>query len=113
MKLRPMNDLVLVKLDPLAEVSKGGIALIADNTVSSVRTATVLSVGPGRWEGKHRHRVGVEEGERVVFLRWHLEHQSGKAIANFLSEVGDDLGLIKAADILFAFPAGQNVEVSQ
>jgi|HubBroStandDraft_2_1064218.scaffolds.fasta_scaffold1437362_1 co-chaperonin GroES (HSP10) len=108
----PLGDRIMVKLDPLKEVSKGGIALISDNTVSPVRTGLVLRVGPGSWVGSRRQPIGVEPGERVAFLRWHLEHQSGKQIMHALSQLEDDVGLLKDEDILFAFPSEQSIEVT-
>jgi co-chaperonin GroES (HSP10) len=114
MKLRPLSDRILLQLDPLPEETKGGIILVSDNSVSNVRTGTVLRVGPGL-VNKYGYRipVGVEPGERVAFLRWHLEHQSGKRIMSFLAGLGEDLGLIRGPDVLFAFPPSMKVEISQ
>lgn len=109
----PLGDRVMVKLDSLKEVSKGGIALIADNTVSSIRTGTVLRIGPGSWVGGRRQPIDVEPGEKVAFLRWHLEHQTGKQITHALSQLEENVGLLKDEDILFAYPAEQNIEISQ
>lgn len=114
MNFRPLSDYILIKLDPLPEETKGGIILIADNGVSNVRSGTVLRVGPGKPnERGHRIPIGVEPGERVAFLRWHLEHQSGKKIASFLAGLGEDLGLIRAPDVLFAYHSSTKVEISQ
>lgn len=114
MSLRPLSDYILVRIDPLPEETKGGIVLVADNSVSNVRSGTVLRVGPGRVNNRgHRIPIGVEPGERVAFLRWHLEHQSGKRITSFLAGLGEDLGLIRGPDVLFAYPPSMKVEISQ
>ena len=111
---RVLGDGVLVLLDPLKMVS-GGIHLVADNSENHVRTGTVLKVGPGRYktDSHHRRSLGVEVGERICFLRWHLEHKTGKALAAAVSEVEGEIGLIKVEDILFAWSAHENIQVSQ
>lgn len=112
---RPLGDRILVRLDPLKMVSRGGIELIQDNTENSVRTGTVVMIGPGRYgfNTMQRMPLGVEPGEKVCFLRWHLEHKTGKTITHQLSELGEELGLLDAKDILFAWSAHEKVEVSQ
>lgn len=95
-------------MDPLPE-KEGSIFL---PNKGRVRTATVLRVGPGRPVGSRRVPVGVERGERVAFYREHLEHQQGKQIVAALRELGEDLGLIRGPDILFAFPMHEEVRVS-
>ena len=49
--------------------------------------------------------------EAARSFRWHLEHQNGKQVTSFLEGVGENLGLIRAADILFAYPANENIQV--
>jgi co-chaperonin GroES (HSP10) len=101
--IRPLHDWVLVKMDPLP-VQHGAILLIQDNTVNVIRTGTVQKVGPGKKVGNgKRAPVGVEPGEKIAFLRWHLEHKPGQAVQRLLEDLGDDLGLIRGADILYAF----------
>lgn len=102
----PKQDVVLVKLDPLKDETRAGIIILKDTTAQIVRTGTVLAVGPGRLSKKTGERVpvGVEPGERVAFLRWHLEHQQGKQITRrLLEELGENIGMIRGPDILFAF----------
>lgn len=110
-KFRPHNDLILVDLDPLPKVTSGGIHLPDDAPGQRIRTGTVLRVGPGKWKGSRRDPIGVEPGEKVAFLRWHLEHQTGKTVTGFLATLGENLGLIRGLDVLFAFPAGEKVEI--
>ena len=43
----------------------------------------------------------VQPGDRVVFFRENLEHQQGKAIMGVLQHLGDNIGMIRADDILF------------
>lgn len=112
MKFRPLNDLVLVKIDKPAEM-RGGLIIVPDASVNNIRTATVLRIGPGKvGKGGHRIPTGLEVGEKVAFLRWHLEHQNGKAQTECLRDLGDDVGLIKVQDILCTWPATEKVDVT-
>jgi co-chaperonin GroES (HSP10) len=94
---------MLVELDPLPE-KKGSIFLVGSGA-ERLRTATVLRVGPGRWRGNSSTRVpvGVEPGEKVAFWRENLEHQAGKQVMGVLADLGDNLGLIRATDVLYAY----------
>lgn len=106
MNLRPQNDWVVVKMKPIEEkVTPTGIIILADTTAQTIREGVVVSTGPGRRNKNtgERIRVGVEKGEKVAFFRWNQEHKQGQAIARFLGIEGDDIGLIREADILFAF----------
>jgi co-chaperonin GroES (HSP10) len=100
MKLQPLNDWLLVKMDKL--VDRGPLVSLHG---PRVRTGTVVSVGPGRKSrrtGAHLP-VGLEVGERIAFFREHLEHKQGKALVGALTEVGENLGLLRIDDVMFAF----------
>jgi co-chaperonin GroES (HSP10) len=111
LKVHPLFDWVLVEVDKPAE-RRGMIIIDPDSQFNNVRTATVVAVGRGRKVNHHRVPVGVEPGEKVAFLRWHLEHGTGKKIVAALGDLGENLGLIRGADILFAYPKGTHVEVT-
>lgn len=105
--LRPLHDWILVKLDPI-EQFEGSIFLPLGQVT---RTATVLLVGPGRrTESGDRIPVAVAPGETVVFRREHLEHKQGKQIVSVLQELGDDLGLLRAPDILYVVDGQKDFE---
>ncbi len=112
MHLQPTNNCIVVKLDKLKDESRNGVIVLADTAAQRIRTGTVVSVGPGRRSPKtgQRARLDVEPGERVAFLRWHLEHQQGKALNHFLAEFGEDVGMVKEEDILFSFVGELRVE---
>jgi chaperonin GroES len=96
-KIRPMNDWILVKMDPI-ETMVGSI-FVPIGTVN--RKATVLAVGPGKEEPSGvRQPVGVEPGDRVVFHRSHGEHLQGKQLVGVL---GEDHLLIRPGDVLLVF----------
>ncbi|MGL1930480.1 MAG: co-chaperone GroES [Desulfotalea sp.] len=70
MKIRPLNDRLLVKR--LAEESKtaGGI-IIPDSAKEKPAEGLVVAVGPGK-SSKHGDRVAlqVKEGDRVLFSKY-------------------------------------------
>ncbi len=110
MDLKPNGEWILVRIDPFPE-TKNGVIILEDTTTNKVRTGTVLAVGPGNRAKDTGERIPVrlEKGEKVAFLRWNLEHQNGKRLLAFLEGFGDDLGLIKARDVLFAFHEGTEI----
>ena len=105
MKLRPFHDWLVVKMDPIPE--KIGSIFIDGSAAERLRTATVIRVGPGRylnWETNRRIPVAVMYGDKVAFFREHLEHQQGKQLVRTLfSELGEDVGLIREPDVLYAW----------
>ena len=92
--IRPLANWLVVRLEEPRKQS----SVIVMNETSNVRTAEVLRVGPGKLGP-----IGVEVGERVAFLRWNLEHKPGKQLAAALAELGEDIAMIKAEDVLFVF----------
>ncbi len=109
MKFRPIKDWVLVKLDPIPKYSHG-IELVHGGRV---RTATVISTGPGKEnEEGILQPIQVSKGEKIAFFREHLEHQQGKNLTSKLEDLGDGLGLLREMDILFIIPDGSEVMVT-
>jgi len=109
MKLRPLFDVLVVRLDPAATETSGGIVL-PGTSPSPIRTGVVVRAGPGRHTYRaHRNRRGmsnegfrptdVRVGERVVFLAALLDTQQGKQVGYWL---GDGVGLIHESDVLMA-----------
>lgn len=67
MKLRPLNDHVLVRREKPEEVSKGGI-ILAPTAQTKSRTGEVLAVGPGTYlENGTRRPIEVQVGQVVYF----------------------------------------------
>jgi len=111
MNFRPLHDTVLVELDDPPKM-RGGLYIPDDAQINNVRTATVLRVGPGL-KNKYGKTIpmGIETGEKVAFLRWHLEHQNGKARTASLRDMGENIGVIRLQDILFKWPRTEKVDV--
>ena len=104
MIVRPMNDWVVVKVDPMA-VTVGSIIVPDIVRARDTHTATVLAVGPGKpLPNGERQQMEVQPGDKVCFHRWNLEHKNGQAICHALEEMGPDVALIQEKDILFVWP---------
>lgn len=96
MHVRPLHDWIVVRLDPIKEVTASGIILPSDTELRQ-RTGTVLRVGSGR----NGREVRVHPGDVVAFFREHLEHKSGKTTTRLVHELEENAAMIKEADILF------------
>lgn len=110
MNIRPLSDWVLIELEPEKETSRGGIIRVGPQPI---RIAKVLRVGPGKWwlnKDGSRHtfwETRVKSGDRIAFCMAVLQTLQGKAIVH---SVGENMGLIRETDILFA--VNGDVEVS-
>jgi chaperonin GroES len=91
MKLRPLQDRVLIRrVEPEAK-TPGGI-FIPDVAQEKPMQGEVVAVGPGtRDEDGKRHPLDVKSGDRVLFGKW-----SGSEI----KLDGEDLMIMKEADIM-------------
>lgn len=92
MKVRPMDDRVIVKAIEKAEVSKGGIALVTEVDKTTVVHGVVLSVGPGRRnEDGTVGELDVKVGDVAVFET---------SVGNPITIDGKALIVVKEGDIL-------------
>ena len=91
MKLRPLQDRVLIRrVEPEAKTA-GGI-FIPDTAQEKPMEGEVVAVGPGtRDESGKLVPMGVTSGDRVLFGKW-----SGTEI----KLDGEDLMIMKEADIM-------------
>jgi chaperonin GroES len=91
MKLRPLQDRVLVRRVAHEAKSSGGV-LIPDTAQEKPMEGDVVAVGPGaRDEHGTLHRLDVKAGDRVLFGKW-----SGTEI----KLDGEELMIIKESDIM-------------
>ena len=100
--LRPLNDVVIIKLEPEKTTYGSNLIKISQDTV---RIGKVVSAGPGRWYIDHDTPkqqnfvpTSVQAGERVCFMSFNMHHQQGKQLSKYFE---DDETLIKESDILF------------
>jgi chaperonin GroES len=91
MKLKPLNDRVVVKRLEEKEVRKGSI-IIPDTAKEKPQEGEVLAVGPGKLtEDGKRQAMSVTPGDKILFGKW-----SGNEV-----KLGDDEVLImREEDIL-------------
>ena len=91
MKLRPLQDRVLVRRVPHEAKSSGGV-IIPDTAQEKPMEGEVVAVGPGaRDEAGTLHPLDVKAGDRVLFGKW-----SGAEI----KLDGEDLMIMKESDIM-------------
>ncbi|HEV2098290.1 MAG TPA: co-chaperone GroES [Stellaceae bacterium] len=91
MKLRPLQDRVLIRrVEPESKTS-GGI-FIPDTVQEKPMEGEVVAVGPGaRDEAGTLHPLDVKAGDRVLFGKW-----SGTEV----KLDGEDLMIMKESDIM-------------
>lgn len=101
MKMRPLNDWVLIQPITTEEKSPGGI-VIPDSAKESPSKGEVLAVGPGRFEEegdtkakrkkeKKFIKTEVKPGQKVLFRRFGVEE---------IQVEGKDLLMARESDIL-------------
>lgn len=89
MKLKPINDRVVIKPAPADEKTKGGI-IIPETAKEKPQRGEVVAVGPGK-PGKDGHQMSVKVGDTVLY---------GKYSGQELSYEGDDYLIMREDDIL-------------
>ena len=67
MKFRPLNDLILVRLEKQAGATDSGIILLEDENARPTK-GEVVAVGPGSWQDNNtRSEMPVSENDQVLF----------------------------------------------
>lgn len=69
MKVKPLNDRVLVKRTEGEEKSAGGI-IIPDTAKEKPQEGIVTAVGPGKLDDGDRLPMSVKVGDRVLFGKY-------------------------------------------
>jgi len=69
MKLVPLEDRVVVKVLEKEEKTASGIVL-PDTAKEKPQKATVLAVGPGRYDGDDLIPIDLKEGDLVIFSKY-------------------------------------------
>jgi chaperonin GroES len=91
MKVKPLNDRVLVKRIEELQVTKGGI-VIPDTAKEKPIEGKIEAVGPGKMsEQGQRMTLQVKEGDRVLF---------GKYAGTEIKVEGEDYLMMREEDIL-------------
>ena len=90
MKIRPLNDRVLVKRLAEEEMTKGGI-IIPDSAKEKPAEGEIVAVGSGKLNDKgERVAVDLKVGEKVLF---------GKYVGNEVKIEGEDYIIMREEEI--------------
>ena len=91
MKVKPLNDRVLVKRIEEVQVTKGGI-VIPDTAKEKPIEGKVIAVGPGKMsDAGNRMTLQLKEGDRVLF---------GKYAGTEIKMEGEEFVMMREEDIL-------------
>jgi chaperonin GroES len=91
MKLKPLDDRVVVRTLEAEEKTAGGIVL-PDAAKEKPQRGKVLAVGPGRLlDSGERVAIGVQIGDEVLF---------GKYGGTDIEVEGEDVKILRESDIL-------------
>ena len=93
MKLKPLEDRVIVKAVEKEETTASGIVL-PDTAKEKPMMGEVVAVGAGKWDeaGKNRVPVDVKVGDKVIYGKY-----SG---TEYKKTDGDELLILRASEIL-------------
>ena len=69
MKLKPLFDQVVIKMEEAEETTKSGIILTASGQ-EKPQVAEVLAVGPGGYVDGNKVEMVVQPGDRVVMKKY-------------------------------------------
>ena len=90
-KLRPLDDRVVVEVLEAEEKSAGGI-LLPDTAKQKPQRGRVLAVGPGKLSDKGtRTAVAVQKGDEVIY---------GRYSGNDVNVEGREIKIMRESDIL-------------
>ena len=96
MKIRPINDRVLVKRLEMDEKTEGGLYM-PDSAREKPNRGEVIAVGPGRMlDNGTREQMEVKEGDIVLFGKYSGSELQGKEELITMKEK-DILGILEAA----------------
>jgi chaperonin GroES len=87
--LKPLDDRVVLKVDSADDLTEGGI-VIPHDAKDPVNKATVVAVGPGKYQLGTLVPCAVRVGDRVVF-----NHYAGQEV--------DGFKVVRESDIVATF----------
>lgn len=91
MKIKPLDDRVVVRPGEAEETTAGGIVL-PDAAKEKPQRGTVVAVGPGRLlDSGERSSIGVEVGDEILF---------GKYGGTDIEVDGEEVKILRESDIL-------------
>jgi chaperonin GroES len=69
MKLKPLEDRVVLKQQEAEEKTQSGI-ILPDSAQEKPQAAVVVAVGPGKVEDGHKVEMQVKEGDKVIYSKY-------------------------------------------
>jgi chaperonin GroES len=69
MKLKPLEDRVVLKQQEAEEKTQSGI-ILPDSAKEKPQAAVVVAVGPGKVEDGHKVEMQVKEGDKVIYSKY-------------------------------------------
>ena len=90
MKLKPLQDRVVVRLVEAEETTKSGI-ILTGSAKEKPQVAEVVAVGPGLDTGKEKSKMVVAVGDKVI---------TSKYTGTEVKIDGAELTIVKQSDIL-------------
>lgn len=106
MNVKPMNDNILIKLDPEVDqiATESGVKLFKPQGACEhvLNTGEVVATGSGKkFESGKIVPTGVEPGDGVLFIKFVAGYtETNKAIQHV---VGKDMAIIKPSDVLLVY----------
>jgi chaperonin GroES len=95
MKIRPLQDRILVKRIDEEEKTKGGI-IIPDTAKEKPQEGKVIAVGKGKVDEDGKvHRLDVKKGDRVLFSKYSGTEVNIEGAEHLIIREDDVLGVIE------------------
>ncbi len=95
MKIRPLNDRILVVREDEQNKTKGGI-IIPDTAKEKPRKGKVIAVGPGKLDEKgKRIPLDVKAGDKILFAKYAGTEIKIDGVEHLFMKEDDILGIIK------------------
>ena len=93
MKLKPLEDRVIIKAVKEEETTASGIVL-PDTAKEKPMMGEVVAAGDGKWDeaGKNRVPMDVKKGDKVIYGKY--------AGTEYKTADGDELLILRASEIL-------------
>jgi len=94
MRVRPLNDRVLVVRIEEQEKTSGGI-IIPDTAKEKPQEGKVVAVGPGKWdENGKRISLDVKKDDRVIFGKYTGNEITIEGVEHLIMREDDILGIL-------------------
>jgi chaperonin GroES len=94
MKIRPLNDRVLVVRIEEKQKTSGGI-IIPDTAKEKPQEGKVIAVGPGKWdENGKRISLDVKKDDRVLFGKYAGNEITIEGVEHLIMREDDILGIM-------------------